>query len=55
MTNKGTKYFCKSYGTETRSALSHYWILKECSRAALKHEFVLSFPLFYCWPQFSHC
>lgn len=55
MTNKGTKYFCKSCGTETCCVLSHYRTVTECSRAALKHAFVLSFPLFYSWPQFSHC
>ena len=25
MTNKGTKYFCKSCGTEVHCALSCYW------------------------------
>ena len=55
MTNNGTKYFCKSCGTETRCVLSHYQTVTECTRAALKCPLVLSFLLVYCWPQFSHC
>lgn len=47
--------FFKSCGSEIRFALSQHWILEECYRAAVRHEFVLSFPLFYYWPQFSHC